>query len=170
MNDIRITEEVDDLIVALSDAESAEQKCCTLAAFAVNRDDKLSTLIDLKLQPGTTSRDELRMMGEYPIIGLLGEIDARGTDKLRNNNALGAIDDKGTALSHEREIAHEDKLLFDLAGHLIDEFDIDQQRCLIGDVLRTTFIHRVSRISKLEIAEGDFHGICVVLDRRKLCE
>ena len=40
----------------------------------------------------------------------------RRTNQLRYNDTLGAVDDKGTAVSHQREIAHIDVLLLYFAG------------------------------------------------------
>ena len=36
-------------------------------------------------------------------------------DELRHDDALGAVDDERALLGHHREVAHEDRLLLDLA-------------------------------------------------------
>ena len=169
-DDLGIAEEVDDLVVGLCDAKSTEQERRRLAALAVDGYDELAALVDLELEPGTTGRNELCMVHEHAGIGLLREVDARGADELGDDDTLGAVDDEGAPLRHDREVAHEDELFLDLAGELVDELHIDKQRSLIGDVLGAALGHRVGRIAELEIAERDFHGAGIIFDRRELCK
>ena len=51
----------------------------------------------------------------------LHQVGARRADELRDDDALGAVDDERAALGHPREVAHEDRLLADLAGLAVDE-------------------------------------------------
>ena len=167
-HDVGVTEQGDDLVVALGDAEGAEQQRGALATLAVDGDDELATLVDLELEPGTAGGDELHAMNLHAVVHLGGEVHARRADKLRHHDALGAVDDEGAALGHEREVAHEDELLLDLARLLVDEANVDQKRGLIGDVLGTALAHGVSGVTKLVLAEGDLHGAGAVLDGRGL--
>jgi len=49
------------------------------------------------------------------------EDDARRTNELRYDDALGAVDDEGALFGHLREVAHEHNLFFDFAGWLVQE-------------------------------------------------
>ena len=64
----------------------------------------------------------------------MAEIDARRTHDLRNDDAFGTVNDKGTALRHDREIAHEDFLLLDLLRLFVAQTDADLQRARVGGV------------------------------------
>ncbi len=50
------------------------------------------------------------------LIDRLGVVHARGTHQLGNDDAFGAVDDKGTLFRHQREVAHENVLFLHLAG------------------------------------------------------
>ena len=54
---------------------------------------------------------------------------ARRSDYLADNNSLCAVDNKGTAVCHELEIAHVYLLLLDLFRLLVLKTDSDLQRC-----------------------------------------
>ena len=73
-----------------------------------------------------------------------------GADDLGDDDALCAVDDEGAAVGHEREIAHEDLLLLDLAGLLIEQTGSDVQGRCIRSVPFLTF----------------FNGVLGVLSRR----
>jgi hypothetical protein len=66
--------------------------------------------------------------------GLL-EVDARGTHQLGDDDTLGAVDDEGALVGHQREVAHEDRLRLDLAGLVVEELRGDEQRLRVGQVL-----------------------------------
>ena len=67
---------------------------------------------------------------------------------------------------HHREVAHEDPLLADLAGLLVDEADRHRERGLVGQVLLAALLDREPRVAELEVAELDGERAGVVLDRR----
>ena len=48
-------------------------------------------------------------------------VHAGRTDKLRNNNALRTVDYEGTAVCHEREIAHIDFAFFNFARFFVEQ-------------------------------------------------
>ena len=104
------------------------------------------------------------------VVQLGREVHTRGADELRDDDTLSAIDHEGTAVGHEREVAHEDELLLDLAGLLVHEAHINKQRRLIGDVLGTALGDGVGGVTKLVLAEGDLHRAGTVLDGRSLGE
>ena len=163
-------EQRDDVVVLLGDAEGAEQQDGGLAALAVDGDHEVAALVDLELEPGAAGGDELDVVGLDAVVHLGGEVHAGRTDELGDDDALGAVDDEGAALGHKREIAHEDELLLDLAGVLVDEANLDEQGHLVGDVLGTALGDRVRRLAELVLTEGDLHGARRVLDGRELGE
>ena len=62
------------------------------------------------------------------------EVDARRTHELRDDDALGPVDDEGAAVGHHREVAHEDRLLFDLTRLRVHEPRRDEQRTRVRHV------------------------------------
>jgi len=56
------------------------------------------------------------------------EQHARRTNELADHDALGAVDDERALLGHDREVAHEDGLLFDLAGFRVEETCANEDR------------------------------------------
>ena len=52
---------------------------------------------------------------------VLLEVDAGRADELRDDDTLGAVDDEGALVGHQREVAHEDRLALDLAGLVVHE-------------------------------------------------
>jgi hypothetical protein len=165
-----MVERTHDLVVGDGDAHGAEQERGRLATLAVDGDDELAALVDLELEPSTTRGDELHVMDQVAVVDLLGEVHTRGADELGDDDTLGAVDDEGAALGHEREVAHEDELLLDLACLLVDEADVNEERSLVGDVLGTALLHGMRGIAELVLAERDLHGPGGVLDRARLGE
>src|SRR4029450_9756989 len=90
---------------------------------------------------------------------------AGAPDELRDDDALGAVDDEGAPRRHHREVAHEDPLLADLAGLLVDEPDRDRKRNLVRQVLLTALLNRELRVPELVLTELDRERPRVVLDR-----
>ena len=114
-------------------------------ALAVDADEDLALLVDLELEPRAAGRHQVR--GEDLLLAVLGlhHVGARRTDELRDDDALGAVDDERAALGHPREVAHEDRLLADLAGLVVDERDGDGQRARVREVLLTALGDRGGR-------------------------
>ena len=106
-------------------------------------------------------RDDGRAVGGVVgLVGLLVIVHAGGTHDLRDDDTLRAVDDEGAAGRHDREIAHEDLLLFDLLGLLVAQADADLQRgrirgvacfALLLGVLRI-LVHGVIHEAQLEVA------------------
>ena len=74
--------------------------------------------------------------------------------QLRNDNALGTIDNKGTVVGHERNFAHVDFLLFNVfygafwRFALIDhQTQFHAQRCRIGHATDLTLFHVKDRFT-----------------------
>ena len=64
----------------------------------------------------------------------IGIVNAGRTNQLRNDDTLSAVDDKGTAFGHQREIAHKDFLLLDFTSFLIEKAHPNPQRSRIGHI------------------------------------
>jgi hypothetical protein len=97
---------------------------------------------------------------------ILGEVGARGTHELRHDDALGAVDDEGPPTGHDREVPHEDFLLLDLAGHLVDEGGLDEQGLAVGDVLVAALLFGCLDVFELMLTEVKLELFGEVLDRR----
>jgi hypothetical protein len=166
---VRIVEQGEDLLVARI-AHGAQQHRHRQLALAVDADVDLALLVDLELEPRATSRHQIR--DEDLLLAILGlhQVGAGRTDELRHDDALGAVDDERAALGHPREVAHEDRLLADLAGLAVDEGDRDGQRARVGQVLLAALIDRGDRIVEDELSELDGEVTGVVLDRRDVVD
>src|SRR5207249_11641363 len=81
-----------------------------------------------------------------------------------------AVDDERALLGHHREVAHEDPLLADLAGLLVDEADGHRERDLVGQVLLPALLDRELRLPELVLAELHRERAGVVLDRRDVVD
>jgi hypothetical protein len=147
---VDVGEEAEDLLVGLK-AEGADQGGHGDLALAVDLDGEDVLVGGLDLQPGAPVGNQLG--GEEgpagdPVLGV-GEVDARRAHQLGDNHALGAVDDEGPLLGHDREVAHEDLGLLDLARLLDGQPGIDPQRRRVGHVAGATLF-----LVELGLAEG----------------
>ena len=112
-------------------------------------------------------RAGIRFADEDLLLGVLGlhQVGARRADELRDDDALGAVDDERAALGHPREVAHEDRLLADLARLAVDEADRDGQRPRVGEVLLAALLQGRDGLVEGELAELHGEVARVVLDR-----
>ena len=153
-------------VVVVLTRERAQERRHRQLPLAVDAgvDDPL--LVDLELEPRATARHQVR--GEDLLRRVLGlhQVGARAPDELRHDHALGPVDDERAPLRHHREVAHEDPLLADLAGLLVDEADGHRERGLVGQVLLAALLDRELRLPEFEVAELDRQRAGVVLDRR----
>ena len=147
-------------------AEGLEQYRHGLLALTVEADTDLVALIDFELEPGTTGWDDAR--GVDVLIGGLVwgalEVGTWGTDQLGHNDALGSVDDERCVVGHEREIAHEDRLLLDFAGLVVHELGTHVERCRVGGVAVFGFRDRVLRVREFRLGEAQGHGALEVFD------
>src|SRR6266545_2953094 len=101
-----------------------EQYGDRLATLPVDPYAERVALVDVELQPGTTTRDHLHA-GDVPVTGLVGllvEVDAGRADQLAHHDPLGAVDDEGALAGHHREVTEEHGLALDLASLVVGEF------------------------------------------------
>ncbi len=156
----------------LAPAESLQQDGDVLLTLAVETHADGVALVDLELQPGTARRNDLTRV-DVLIGGLIGQhfvVHARRTNELGNDHALGAGDDEGTLVGHQREVANENGLALNLAGLVVHELRGDEQRRRVGGVAVLTFLNRVLRVFEAVVAEAQRHCLSKVLDGRNLFE
>ena len=166
---VRVVEQRQDLLVG-GVAHRAQQHRDRQLALAVDADVDLALLVDLELEPGAAGRHQVG--DEDLLLAVLGlhQVGARGAHELGHDDALGPVDDEGAALGHPGEVAHEDRLLADLARFAVDEGDRDGQRARVGEVLLAALVDRRDDLVEDELAElhGEVAG--VVLDRRDVID
>ena len=162
-----IAEQLDDLFTRLRDAERTKQQRCWLLALAVDTNGKHIALVRLELEPRATRGDDLSVINSLVggFIALGGEIHTGATNQLRNDNALGTVDDEGAARGHEREITHEHVLFLDLARFAIDETNLGEEWSLIGNVTSLALVYAILRLSKFMATEFNAHILVVGFDR-----
>ena len=169
-DNVGVAEEREDFVVGLGDAKGTQERRRALATLAVDGDHKVAALVDLELKPCAARGNELNAVDENARVHLGGKVHARRADQLGDHDALGAVDDEGAAIGHEREVAHEDELLLDLASLLVNETHIHEEGGLVGEVLGAAFGQTVGRVTKLVLAKGHLHGPGRVLNGRELRE
>ena len=153
-------------------AERLQEDGHVLAALAVDAHADGVLLVDVELEPGAAGRDDLG--DEDVLVGglvqLTAEVDAGRAHELGDHDALGAVDDEGAPLGHHGEVPHEDLLLLDLAGDLVDEGRLDEQRRGEGHVLVAALLLGELDLPELVLAEVELELLGEVLDGRDLLE
>ena len=98
---------------------------------------------------------------------------------LRDDHALGAVDDEGAVVGHERDVAHVDILLLDVldrlgAGLLVDIEHDEAQRHLerrrIGHAALAALVDVVFRRLELVLDEFEHRGVGEIRDREHRLE
>src|SRR5262249_45373396 len=176
----RVAEQVEDRLVrgrveleprrGVLGRQGAEQRRDRQLALPVDAGVDDALLVDLELEPGAAARHQV---GGEDLLGRVlrfHQVGAGRTDELRDDHALGAVDDERAPLGHHREVAHEDPLLADLAGLLVDEADHHRERGLVRQVLLPAFLDRELGLAELVLAELDGERAGVVLDRRDVVD
>ena len=151
------------------------------AAVDADEDDVLG--VELEVEPraavGDDAGGEQQLARGVGLALVVVEEDARRTVHLGDDDALGAVDDEGALVGHERDVAHVDVLLLDVldgagAGFLVgfehDQAQLDLQRRGIGHVALDAFLDVVLRLLEL-VGDVLEHGALVeVLDREDRLE
>ncbi len=153
-------------------AQRLQQHGDRLAALAVDADADGVALVDVELQPRPAGGDDLD--GEDVLVGGLVdsgvEVDTGRADQLRDDDALGAVDDEGALAGHHGEVAHEDRLALDLTGGVVRELRRDEQRSRVGHVLVLALLLGGLHLVEPRVGEGKGHGSGEVLDGGDLGE
>ena len=168
---LEVAEALEDLRVV--PPQRLEQDGHVLAALAVEPHADGVALVDVELQPRAPARDDLGTEDVLVGRGLVlvaAEVDTGGADELRDDDPLGAVDDKGALRGHEGEVAHEHRLALDLAGVVVGELGRDEHRGRVGHVLVLALLDGVLRRLEPVVPERQGHRPRVVLDRRDLLE
>ena len=165
----RVVEEVEDLLVRRV-AHGAEEHRDRQLPLAVDADEDLALLVDLELEPRAAGRHEVGR--EDLLLTVLGlhHVGARGAHELRDHHALGAVDDERAEVRHPREVAHEDRLLADLAGLPVLERHLDGERPRVGQVLLATLRDGGDGLVEEDVLEDDGEVAGVVLDGRDVVD
>ena len=105
------------------------------------------------------------------LIDLVTIVHAGAADNLGDDYALRAVNDKGAPLGHQREIAHEDLLLLDLARLFVQQTDPDLDGLGIRRVaLFALFDGVLCLVLHGVVQEGELQIAGVVGDRRYILE
>ena len=146
--------------------ERAQERRHVQLALAVDADEDEALLVDLELEPGAAGRHQVRGEDLLRRVLRLHDVGARRPHELRHDDALGAVDDERARVRHQRDVAHEDPLLADLARALVDEADRHEERRLVGEVLLAALLEGGRGGLEDVVAELDRERAGVVLDRR----
>ena len=160
-----LVEQLDELVVAAV-PHGAQQHGDRELALAVDAHVHGALLVDLELEPGAALRHEVGDQHLLLALGLLGlhDVGPGRAHQLRDDHALGAVDDEGAALGHHGEVAHEHRLLADLAGLLVDEGDLHRKRRREGHVLVAALGDGLGGLAELVLAELHEQLLGVILD------
>ena len=147
-------------------------------ALAVDADVDDVLGVEFQIEPRTAIGDHAggkqilaRSMG---LAAIMIEEDARRTVHLRNDHALGAVDDEGAVAGHERHVAHVDILLLDIehgAGFGIgihfehDQPQRDAHRRRIGHAALAALVRVVLRLFQLVMHEIQLGSAGEIADR-----
>ena len=164
----RVPEATEDLLVR--HAHRAQQHGDRQLALAVDADVDAALLVDLELEPAAPGRHQVGHEQLLLRVLRVHQVGARRADELRDDHALGAVDDERAPVGHPREVAHEHGLLPDLTRLAVDEADGDRQRARVGEVLLAALLERRHGGVELELAELDGEVAGVVLDRRDVVD
>jgi hypothetical protein len=135
--------------------------------------------VDGELHPGAAERDDARTEQFRPVrVDRLLEHHARRAVQLTDDHALGAVDDEGTEICQQRQVAEVDFLLDDVfrpALVVLCVFPDDQtqrrlERCRECHVSLDTLFDAVLRVAERIIDELERELVVDVRDREHLIE
>ncbi len=170
------------LLVVAEGPEQHEQAEATLAGDAAAGGDVLARLLlDVELDPlaavGVDGAGDELVLGQVAQAEALARLedDARRAHELRHDDALGAVDHERALVGHHGEVAHEDRLLLDLAGGGVHEPGPHEDRRGEGHVLLLALLDRELRRRPQVLVVGvelqlELQGLGEVLDRADVAE
>ena len=129
-------------------------------------------IVGLILQPCAPIGDHRGGVGVLVcLVHLVAIVHAGGTDNLRDNDTLAAVDDEGAAVCHNGEIPHEDLLLFDLVGLSVAQAHPDLDGPGVGGVPLHAFLHSIlGLVPHGKVQEGQLQLSAEVRDRAHIPE
>ena len=155
-----------------------EQRGDRQLALAVDADVDDVLGVEFEVEPAAAVRDDPR--GEQELAAGVGlaavvvEQDARRAVHLADDHALGAVDDEGAVLRHERHVAHVNVLLLDIDDRLgfglgIDleggQAQRDAHRRGIGQAALAALVGVVLGLLELIMIEVEVRGAGEIVDR-----
>jgi hypothetical protein len=137
--------------------------------LAIELDGDIVALSGLKLHPGATIGDEFSLAQQAPCGPILFgvKVDAGRADQLADDNALGAVDDKGAVLGHEGKVAKENLAHDGLVLLAVVEEGLDVEGSGIGHVALDALGLAVLGIFKPE-AQVEFLTELCIADAREV--
>ncbi len=165
-----LTEHIQDLLVGVH-AQGADQAGDGELAVFVDADVEDVLRVGFIFKPGAAVRNDGGSVGVLVgLVDLVAVVHTGASDDLRDDDALRAVDHEGAAVGHQREIAHEDLLLFDLAGLFVAQPHADLDGLGVGGVaLFALFdgvlglvVHAVVEEAQLEITGVVGNGVDVL--------
>ena len=141
-----LAEQLQNLPVLLH-AEGADEAGDGELAVLIDTDVEAVLQVGFVFQPCAAVRNDRR--GVDVLVRLVhgvAVVHAGRAYDLRNNDALGAVDYKRAAVGHQREIAHKDFLILDLAGLLVEQAHANLDGLGIGRVALLALLYGVLRL------------------------
>ncbi len=139
--------------------------------------------VELDVEPGAAIRDdaggEQKLARGVRLALVVVEEHARRTVHLRDDDALGAVDDERAVVGHERNVAHVDILLLDvldrtgarLLVHIEhDEAQLHLERCGKRHAALAALVDVVLRRVEFVGDEVELRGVGEILDREDRLE
>ena len=132
-------------------AQRAQKHSGSQLALSVHAHPQDALRILFEFQPCPAVGDDGRLVDLLArLIRLRDVVYAGRTDKLGDDDALCTVDDEGTVVRHEREIAHKDDGIDDLVLHLVHETHLHAEgqrvRCVAVAALLLVILGRVSEL------------------------
>ena len=163
-------------------AERTQQDGDRELAAAVDAREHAVLRVELEVEPGAAVRDHARL--EQELAGAVGlalvvvEDHARAAVQLGHDHALGAVDDEGAVLGHERQLAEVD-LLLDRALHargarglLVHDAQpqADAERRGVGQPAHLAFLDVEHRLAEVVVDVLERRMARIALDREHAVE
>ncbi len=167
-----VAEHLDDLLVR-ADAHRADQLRDRDLSGAVHTGIEDIVGVRLIFEPCAAVRDNragVQLLAELVVRDAV--VDARRADKLADDDTLCAVDDERAGRGHQRQVAHEDLMLFDFAVLLVEEPDGNLKR---SGIVRVAFLALLDRVfhfipAKFVIDKFQAELIAEIFDWRDVIE
>ena len=166
-----VVENVGDGAVGAETERAQKHGCADLSlSVHVHPQDALAVLFEF--QPRAAVGDDGGLVHVAArLVGFRLVIRAGRTDKLGNDDAFRAVDDKGAVFRHEREITHKDFLIDHLFLHFVHEADFHAQGKSVRRVAVAAFFFVIFRFAaEFMIQKIQFKVVGIIGDRGEILE